>query len=750
MVDALADLQVDLAADGRCDSPGYSAKYLRYSVLAIQNGCILHTEQVQLGESPEVRNSVSTEKQGLAKCLTAVENLGINISSLNTENLDAAHEDVHAVTTCLRRDDQIREVSTADLRSPNDDCSAWKLHSVTIWGLPRFSLDGTPWLLVPPSDDTMSTTPAGLGASTWLPSGCCATAVNLDGTPWLLVPPSDDTMSTTPAGLGASTWLPSGCCATAVNWPGSFYVAAVWRLRDGSEVSVLLFGNVSQHLDRASFVRSLENLDAAHEDVHAVTTCLRRDDQIREVSTADLRSPNDDCSAWKLHSVTIWGLPRFSLDGTPWLLVAPSDDTMSTTPAGLGASTWLPSGCCATAVKAHRRALPKIPFQNFQHLYFSRAENLDAAHEDVHAVTTCLRRDDQIREVSTADLRSPNDDCSAWKLHSVSIWGLPRFSLERHTLAAGATPGRHDVDDASWPGSFYVAAVWLLRDGSEVSVLLFGNVSQHLDRASFVRSLENLDAAHEDVHAVTTCLRRDDQIREVSTADLRSPNDDCSAWKLHSVTIWGLPRFSLNGRPWLLVPPSDDTMSTTPAGLGALQNLDAAHEDVHAVTTCLRRDDQIREVSTADLRSPNDDCSAWKLHSVTIWGLPRFSLDGTPWLLVPPSDDTMSTTPAGLGASTWLPSGCCATAVKPWLLVPPSDDTMSTTPAGLGAFTWLPSGCSATSPSRCDSGGQDGVPEVILLELMEDNRVSVSEKSIGVLKEKDNNEATEKAVKEPM
>ncbi|KAH7961481.1 hypothetical protein HPB52_009362 [Rhipicephalus sanguineus] len=85
MVDSLADMRVDLAGDGRCDSPGYSAKYLAYSVLAVQNGCILHTEQVQVGESPEVPNSVSMEKQGLAKCLTAVEELGIHIGSLTTD-----------------------------------------------------------------------------------------------------------------------------------------------------------------------------------------------------------------------------------------------------------------------------------------------------------------------------------------------------------------------------------------------------------------------------------------------------------------------------------------------------------------------------------------------------------------------------------------------------------------------------------------------------------------------------------------
>ncbi|KAH7934292.1 hypothetical protein HPB49_024488 [Dermacentor silvarum] len=85
MASELAGLQVDLAGDGRCDSPGYSAKYMTYSVLSMQNGCILHTEQVQVGESPEVPNSVSMEKQGLAKCLMGVEKLGIRIRSLTTD-----------------------------------------------------------------------------------------------------------------------------------------------------------------------------------------------------------------------------------------------------------------------------------------------------------------------------------------------------------------------------------------------------------------------------------------------------------------------------------------------------------------------------------------------------------------------------------------------------------------------------------------------------------------------------------------
>ncbi|KAH7940575.1 hypothetical protein HPB49_002125 [Dermacentor silvarum] len=64
MASELAGLQVHLAGDGCCDSPGYSAKYMIYSVLSMQNGCILHTEQVQVGESPEVPNSVSMKNKG--------------------------------------------------------------------------------------------------------------------------------------------------------------------------------------------------------------------------------------------------------------------------------------------------------------------------------------------------------------------------------------------------------------------------------------------------------------------------------------------------------------------------------------------------------------------------------------------------------------------------------------------------------------------------------------------------------------
>ncbi|XP_042150794.1 uncharacterized protein LOC121838545 [Ixodes scapularis] len=48
LMDKLRDQPLDLAGDGRCDSPGFSAKYLTYSLYAAHANKILHFEQIQL------------------------------------------------------------------------------------------------------------------------------------------------------------------------------------------------------------------------------------------------------------------------------------------------------------------------------------------------------------------------------------------------------------------------------------------------------------------------------------------------------------------------------------------------------------------------------------------------------------------------------------------------------------------------------------------------------------------------------
>lgn len=50
LVSQLENQEVDVAGDGRFDSPGFSAKFLTYSVYVEQINKILHSVQIQLGE----------------------------------------------------------------------------------------------------------------------------------------------------------------------------------------------------------------------------------------------------------------------------------------------------------------------------------------------------------------------------------------------------------------------------------------------------------------------------------------------------------------------------------------------------------------------------------------------------------------------------------------------------------------------------------------------------------------------------
>lgn len=103
-----AELQgrdIDVAGDGRCDSPGFSAKYLTYSIHVAQLNKIVHFEQVQVGEvshtlnrvafnfnefffppkNDEVRTSTAMEKFGFVKCLEAMKEKSIKIASFTTD-----------------------------------------------------------------------------------------------------------------------------------------------------------------------------------------------------------------------------------------------------------------------------------------------------------------------------------------------------------------------------------------------------------------------------------------------------------------------------------------------------------------------------------------------------------------------------------------------------------------------------------------------------------------------------------------
>ena len=72
-----------LSGDGRCDSPGYSAKYCTYSLIDNATGLIIDNSVVQVTETG---TSVGMEKEGLQRCLTTVqERLNLKIATLATD-----------------------------------------------------------------------------------------------------------------------------------------------------------------------------------------------------------------------------------------------------------------------------------------------------------------------------------------------------------------------------------------------------------------------------------------------------------------------------------------------------------------------------------------------------------------------------------------------------------------------------------------------------------------------------------------
>ncbi|KAL1448016.1 hypothetical protein MTO96_028301 [Rhipicephalus appendiculatus] len=81
----LRGTNLQLAGDGRCDSPGHSAKYLTYYFLCPDSGNIIHTEQVQVKESEQVKASATMEKEGLIRGLKFLSDHRMTVKSLTTD-----------------------------------------------------------------------------------------------------------------------------------------------------------------------------------------------------------------------------------------------------------------------------------------------------------------------------------------------------------------------------------------------------------------------------------------------------------------------------------------------------------------------------------------------------------------------------------------------------------------------------------------------------------------------------------------
>lgn len=56
-----------LIGDGRCDSPGHSAKYCTYTMMDAESGKVVDIEVVPV---TDVKNSNAMEKEGFSRVLT--------------------------------------------------------------------------------------------------------------------------------------------------------------------------------------------------------------------------------------------------------------------------------------------------------------------------------------------------------------------------------------------------------------------------------------------------------------------------------------------------------------------------------------------------------------------------------------------------------------------------------------------------------------------------------------------------------
>ena len=82
VIEYLRDNQLHLSGDGRCDSPGYSAKYATYSLMDSATDLILDYSLVHVSETG---SSVAMEKEGLRRCLDKLFDQGVDIISVATD-----------------------------------------------------------------------------------------------------------------------------------------------------------------------------------------------------------------------------------------------------------------------------------------------------------------------------------------------------------------------------------------------------------------------------------------------------------------------------------------------------------------------------------------------------------------------------------------------------------------------------------------------------------------------------------------
>ena len=73
---------VELCGDGRCDSPGHSAKYCTYTFLDVQSQKVVDFKVIS---RPEVSSSNTMEIKGFRDALKSIEELGVTVNTISTD-----------------------------------------------------------------------------------------------------------------------------------------------------------------------------------------------------------------------------------------------------------------------------------------------------------------------------------------------------------------------------------------------------------------------------------------------------------------------------------------------------------------------------------------------------------------------------------------------------------------------------------------------------------------------------------------
>ncbi|XP_075554942.1 uncharacterized protein LOC142587666 isoform X1 [Dermacentor variabilis] len=120
---------LQVAGDGRADSPGHSAKYGTYSILDIEQNKVLHIETLQ---SNETKGSNHMELEGLRRTLQICEANGLEISTLVTDR----HSQIKAFTskeTCIEHSFDCWHVAKMLKKKLTAAAKLKKFQELTLW-----------------------------------------------------------------------------------------------------------------------------------------------------------------------------------------------------------------------------------------------------------------------------------------------------------------------------------------------------------------------------------------------------------------------------------------------------------------------------------------------------------------------------------------------------------------------------------------------------------------------------------------